>query len=160
MTTTNIEHNRAGRLWNWISSHPVLVTTVISSLVFSLAFLVHANHAYFEFDDHLDSVVPWHVVLARSGQLFRFSNSAVVPNIMGGIPRNAYPGSLQFVSWIFAASSSGEPTWSLAGDGSDTIRCFDSSRHQCSISWGESGLVIPSMTSTSGYECSIENSPT
>lgn len=95
-----MEHRRVRSTWNIVSSHPLSVTAVLAGLLFFLPFLLQWDRAYFEFDDNLDSVVPWSVVLARSGQLFSFSNAATIPNIMAGIPRNAYPASLNIVSWI------------------------------------------------------------
>lgn len=50
--------------------------------------------------DNLDSNVVWFKILAESGKIFA-SNSTVIPNMMGGLPRSCYGSEYNVILWLY-----------------------------------------------------------
>lgn len=50
--------------------------------------------------DNLDSNIVWFKVLGESGMLFA-PNDAIIPNIMGGLPRLSYPTEWNVITWLY-----------------------------------------------------------
>lgn len=72
------------------------------ALLFFLPFVLQWQNAYYTVHDNLDSVFVAFAVLGKSGHVFSFSNAVLLPDVMGAIPRNAYPGGLHTLTWLFA----------------------------------------------------------
>ncbi|NWN94142.1 MAG: hypothetical protein HLX43_06315, partial [Bacillus sp. (in: Bacteria)] len=51
--------------------------------------------------DNLDSNIAWYRVLDRSGELFGPLN-ATIPQIMNGLPRNAFGTEFSGIQWLYA----------------------------------------------------------
>lgn len=78
--------------------------TLVSILILVLYFLPYCiqwDNSYITIHDNLDSDVVWYSSITSSNDLFTISNSAVLPNIMNGIPRNSLPSGYTFVSLLF-----------------------------------------------------------
>lgn len=58
--------------------------------------------AYVLIHDHLDSVFVYPYLLAESGTSFSVTGSATVPQMLGGLPRTAFPSGFNVVVALFA----------------------------------------------------------
>ncbi|WP_345986115.1 DUF6044 family protein [Sulfurimonas sp. HSL-1656] len=73
----------------------------IALLMFYLSPLVlYGEHLLYLVFDNLDSNVVWFKVLAESGMLFAGSD-AIVPNMMGGLPRGSYGSEYNVLQWLY-----------------------------------------------------------
>lgn len=63
------------------------------------------ENAHIRVHDNLDSNIAWYKVLKESGQLFGGMN-AIVPQIMNGLPRNAYGTEFSGIQWLYHFFSS------------------------------------------------------
>lgn len=71
-------------------------------LIVSLApVLLLQSSAYFNIHDNLDSDLVWFKLVAESEHTYSFSNSAVIPNVMNGLPRNVFPPALNLTTTLF-----------------------------------------------------------
>ncbi len=50
--------------------------------------------------DNLDSNVVWYKILAESGKIFA-PNNAIIPNMMGGLPRSSYGSEFNLILWLY-----------------------------------------------------------
>ncbi|KPC98879.1 hypothetical protein LR69_02850 [Geobacillus sp. BCO2] len=59
------------------------------------------EHAHIRVHDNLDSNIAWYRVLVRSGQLFG-PLDAVIPQVINGLPRNAFGTEFSGIVWLHA----------------------------------------------------------
>jgi hypothetical protein len=89
----------------------VLIQRIIERKLLIIAFLILIaylsplfilqENAHIRVHDNLDSNIAWYKVLARSGQMFGPLN-AVVPQIINGLPRNAFGTEYSGIVWLYA----------------------------------------------------------
>ncbi|PLR82799.1 hypothetical protein CVD25_11270 [Bacillus canaveralius] len=77
----------------------ILFAFLILAVYLSPLFLLGEN-AHIRVHDNLDSNLAWYKVLARSGQIFG-SVDAVIPQIINGLPRNAFGSEFTVIVWLF-----------------------------------------------------------
>lgn len=65
-----------------------------------LPYLIWQQDAYVRLHDTLEGELVWLEVLRQSGLAFDFSSDAMLPSILGGLPRNSYP-SAHSLPYIF-----------------------------------------------------------
>lgn len=78
----------------------IVIISVIALFIFMSPLLIFGENSHIFYHDNLDSGIVWYKVLAESGQIFGAS-SAIIPNIMGGLPRFAYPSEFSVIVWLF-----------------------------------------------------------
>lgn len=78
----------------------ILFALVILTLYLSPLFILQEN-AHIRVHDNLDSNIAWYKVLAKSGQMFGDVN-AVIPQIINGVPRNAFGTEYSIIVWLYA----------------------------------------------------------
>src|SRR3954466_15733911 len=78
----------------------ILFALVVIAVYLSPLFIFQEN-AHIRVHDNLDSNLAWYKVLARSGQMFGDVN-AVVPQIINGVPRNAFGTEYSIILWLYA----------------------------------------------------------
>ena len=59
------------------------------------------ENAHIRVHDNLDSNLAWYKVLSESGEIFG-SLKAVIPQVMNGLPRNAYGTEFSGIVWLYA----------------------------------------------------------
>nr|WP_132949504.1 DUF6044 family protein [Thermolongibacillus altinsuensis] len=69
--------------------------------VFVSPYFLLGENAHMRVHDNLDSNIAWYKVLIRSGELFG-SVDAVVPQIINGLPRNAFGTEFSLIVWLHA----------------------------------------------------------
>lgn len=74
----------------------LLILTIYLSPLFILQ-----DNAHIRVHDNLDSNLAWYKVLANSGQMFGDVN-AVIPQIINGVPRNAFGTEYSIIVWLHA----------------------------------------------------------
>ncbi|WHZ02182.1 DUF6044 family protein [Neobacillus sp. YX16] len=78
----------------------ILFALLILTIYLSPLFILQEN-AHIRVHDNLDSNLAWYKVLARSGQMFGDVN-AVIPQIINGVPRNAFGTEYSIIVWLYA----------------------------------------------------------
>ena len=79
----------------------IIIGIALTILVIYLApLLIYGQDLYFQPYDNLDSNVIWYKILAQSGMIFSDSN-AIIPNMMGGLPRHSYGSEFNVMLWLF-----------------------------------------------------------
>ncbi|MDM5296110.1 DUF6044 family protein [Peribacillus simplex] len=63
--------------------------------------LILGENAHIRVHDNLDSNLAWYKVLSESGELFGSIN-AKIPQIMNGLPRNAFGSEFSIIVWLHA----------------------------------------------------------
>lgn len=63
--------------------------------------LILGENAHIRVHDNLDSNLAWYKVLSESGELFGSIN-AKIPQIMNGLPRNAFGSEFSIIVWLYA----------------------------------------------------------
>ncbi|MDP4083133.1 MAG: DUF6044 family protein [Bacillota bacterium] len=89
----------------------MLIQRIKEQRLFILAFLILAaylaplfilqENAHIRVHDNLDSNLAWYKVLAKSGKIFG-STSAIIPQIINGLPRNAFGTEFSGIVWLYA----------------------------------------------------------
>jgi hypothetical protein len=80
------------------------ILAVVLFLGYLALYVMQGSHAIFTIHDNLDSEFVYRVLLAKSGQIFSWSNASTIPQVMNGLPRNAFnANALNVVSWLFVA---------------------------------------------------------
>jgi hypothetical protein len=83
------------------SRHGFWVLISIATLVlYLLPLVVHGEHNYIRVHDNLDITVSSLKILANSGMIFSDS-MAIIPNMMGGLPRLVYGSEFNYLLWLF-----------------------------------------------------------
>jgi hypothetical protein len=78
----------------------ILFALLILTIYLSPLFILQEN-AHIRVHDNLDSNLAWYKVLAKSGQMFGDPN-AVIPQIINGVPRNAFGTEYSIIVWLYA----------------------------------------------------------
>nr|WP_285889575.1 DUF6044 family protein [Neobacillus niacini] len=78
----------------------ILFALLILTIYLSPLFILQEN-AHIRVHDNLDSNLAWYKVLAKSGQMFGDVN-AVIPQIINGVPRNAFGTEYSIIVWLYA----------------------------------------------------------
>ncbi|KAA9019933.1 DUF6044 family protein [Niallia endozanthoxylica] len=78
----------------------IIFALIVLALYVSPLFILGEN-AHIRVHDNLDSNLAWYKVLRESGQIFGPIN-AVIPQVMNGIPRNAYGTEYSGIVWLYA----------------------------------------------------------
>ncbi|MFP5112645.1 DUF6044 family protein [Bacillaceae bacterium C204] len=68
-------------------------------LIYVSPLFILGENAHIRVHDNLDSNIAWYKVLKDSGQLFGSSN-AVIPQIINGLPRNAFGTEFSGIEWL------------------------------------------------------------
>jgi len=76
----------------------IVIALIIIALFVSPLFILGEN-AHIRVHDNLDSNISWYKVLKESGQLFG-SIHAVIPQIINGLPRNAFGTEYSGIQWL------------------------------------------------------------
>jgi hypothetical protein len=86
--------------WNSFNQEKkhLYIASVLIALYVSPLFLLGEN-AHIRVHDNLDSNIAWYKTLTDSGQLFGSIN-ATVPQIINGLPRNAYGTEFSGIQWL------------------------------------------------------------
>ncbi|MFP7297425.1 DUF6044 family protein [Neobacillus niacini] len=78
----------------------ILFALLVLVIYLSPLFILQEN-AHIRVHDNLDSNLAWYKVLAESGQMFGDVN-AVIPQIINGVPRNAFGTEYSIIVWLYA----------------------------------------------------------
>jgi hypothetical protein len=98
-----------GQMMKWWTSlsqekkHLLIASLLLLIYVSPLYILV--GNAHIRVHDNLDSNIAWYKVLKNSGQLFGPIN-AVIPQIINGLPRNAFGTEFSGIQWLHSFFSS------------------------------------------------------
>lgn len=77
-----------------------ILALFILAVYLSPLFILQEN-AHIRVHDNLDSNIAWYKVLAKSGEIFGSAN-AVIPQIINGLPRNAYGTEYSGIVWLYS----------------------------------------------------------
>ena len=83
-----------------IERRAIAASFLILALYLSPLYLL-GEHAHIRVHDNMDSNIAWYRVLARSGQLFG-PLDAVIPQVINGLPRNAFGTEFSGIVWLHA----------------------------------------------------------
>ncbi|MFJ6412825.1 DUF6044 family protein [Terribacillus saccharophilus] len=78
-----------------------ILLCVAAILIFVSPLFLLGDHAHIRVHDNLDSNLAWYKVLAASGQMFGGVH-AVIPQIIGGLPRDALGTEWTLIVWLHA----------------------------------------------------------
>lgn len=81
-------------------SRLLIFSIFIICLYLSPLFLLGEN-AHIRVHDNLDSNLAWYKVLSESGQMLG-SSEAKIPQVINGLPRNAYGTEFSLIVWLYA----------------------------------------------------------
>jgi hypothetical protein len=89
--------------FNYFKAHKgaLLLVACVLVVIYLLPYVVLWERGRYMTWDNLDSVHVLFKLLHESGALFA-SNSTVVPQIMGGLPRGSLPSELSVTTWLYA----------------------------------------------------------
>ncbi|MFL6556342.1 MAG: DUF6044 family protein, partial [Bacillus sp. (in: firmicutes)] len=68
-------------------------------IIYVSPLFILGENAHIRVHDNLDSNIAWYKVLKNSGQLFG-ANDAVIPQIINGLPRNAFGTEFSGIEWL------------------------------------------------------------
>ncbi|WP_026694010.1 DUF6044 family protein [Peribacillus kribbensis] len=85
----------------WESERRQIGFGILIILLYLSPLILLGEDAHIRVHDNLDSNLAWYKVLASSGQMFG-SIHAVIPQIINGLPRNAFGTEWSGIVWIFA----------------------------------------------------------
>ncbi|QIZ10578.1 hypothetical protein HFZ78_30845 [Priestia megaterium] len=86
----------------WTSLRPEIKNLLLAScllIVYVSPLFILGENAHIRVHDNLDSNIAWYKVLKNSGQLFG-SSHAVIPQIINGLPRNAFGTEFSGIEWL------------------------------------------------------------
>lgn len=84
---------------NWSQEKRHLFLATILLFVYVSPLFILGENAHIRVHDNLDSNIAWYKTLRDSGQLFGKINS-VVPQVINGLPRNAYGTEFSGIQWL------------------------------------------------------------
>ena len=87
-------------LWkslNQEKKHLILASFLL--IIYVSPLFILGENAHIRVHDNLDSNISWYKVLKNSGQLFGAPN-AVIPQIINGLPRNAFGTEFSGIQWL------------------------------------------------------------
>lgn len=76
----------------------LVIAFIILAIYVSPLFILGEN-AHIRVHDNLDSNLAWYKVLSESGEMFG-SLKAIIPQVMNGVPRNAYGTEFSGIVWL------------------------------------------------------------
>lgn len=79
----------------------LLVIALIILAIYVSPLFILGEDAHIRVHDNLDSNLAWYKVLRESGEIFG-SLKAVIPQVMNGLPRNAYGTEFSGIVWLYA----------------------------------------------------------
>lgn len=86
----------------WASLSPEIKSLWLASCLLILyvsPLFILGENAHIRVHDNLDSNIAWYKILKNSGQLFGQTN-AVIPQIINGLPRNAFGTEFSGIEWL------------------------------------------------------------
>ena len=86
-------HNQRDQKW--------LCIAVIILAIYVSPYFILGENAHIRVHDNLDSNLAWYKVLSESGEIFG-SLQAVIPQVMNGLPRNAFGTEFSGIVWLYA----------------------------------------------------------
>jgi len=69
-------------------------------ILYLLPLLLYGENLYIRIHDNLDITIPTLKILANSGMIFA-NSIAIIPNMMGGLPRLVYGSEFNYLLWLF-----------------------------------------------------------
>ncbi|MDQ0233652.1 DUF6044 family protein [Metabacillus malikii] len=89
-------------LINYLKSEKwlIIISFIIIAIYLSPLYIL-GEDAHIRVHDNLDSNLAWYKVLSESGQLTG-AIDAVVPQVINGLPRNAYGTEFSLIVWLYA----------------------------------------------------------
>jgi hypothetical protein len=79
----------------------LMIFSFLALAIFVSPYFILGENAHMRVHDNLDSNIAWYKVLTRSGELFG-AVDAVIPQIINGLPRNAYGTEFSLIVWLHA----------------------------------------------------------
>jgi hypothetical protein len=79
----------------------LIVAALIAIALFLSPYFILGDNAHIRVHDNLDSNLAWYKVLADSGQIAG-SVTAEVPQVINGLPRNAFGTEYTLIVWLYA----------------------------------------------------------
>ncbi|WP_048825801.1 DUF6044 family protein [Hymenobacter sp. DG25B] len=83
-----------------LTSSPLLLA-LLGLLLLLIPFLLAGSHSYLLIDDNLDAELSVPYLLARTGTALNYQASAIIPQVMNGLPRNALRPGLSITVLMF-----------------------------------------------------------
>jgi len=83
------------------SEKALIILSFLIITIYLLPLYVLGENAHIRVHDNLDSNLAWYKVLSQSGQMVG-PIDAVVPQIINGLPRNAYGTEFSLIVWLYA----------------------------------------------------------
>jgi hypothetical protein len=84
-------HNQRDQKWLYIA--------IIIIVIYVSPYFLLGENAHIRVHDNLDSNLAWYKVLSESGEIFG-SLQAVIPQVMNGLPRNAFGTEFSGIVWL------------------------------------------------------------
>ena len=89
-----------GEVKNYIAKHKAILLALLVLLVYLSPNIFCPEKARFIIHDNLDSNPVWYKNLAESGKMFS-SGESLIPNSMGGLPRDCYPSEFNLLHLFY-----------------------------------------------------------
>jgi hypothetical protein len=74
---------------------------ILIALLYNLPLIVLGENSHIQIHDNLDSNFVWTHILANSGLIFG-PNDAIIPDLLGGIPRVLFGSEFKLTLWLYA----------------------------------------------------------
>jgi hypothetical protein len=88
------------KIWtSWSQEKRQLWIAFFLLILYVSPLYILGENVHIRVHDNLDSNIAWYKVLKNSGQLFG-ANNAVIPQIINGLPRNAYGTEFSGIQWL------------------------------------------------------------
>lgn len=84
-----------------LKEHRWVVFSMIVITIYLAPLFILQDNAHIRVHDNLDSNLAWYKVLSRSGEMFGPLH-AVIPQIINGLPRNAFGTEYSGIVWLYA----------------------------------------------------------
>lgn len=88
--------------FSFFNSEKNLITFALLLIcIYLLPLYILGENAHIRVHDNLDSNIAWYKVLSESGQITG-STDATIPQVINGLPRNAYGTEFSLIVWLYA----------------------------------------------------------
>lgn len=84
-----------------IKERTLIITSLLFIFFFTAPLFLYGENAHIRVHDNLDSNIAWYRVLADSGELLS-PIDATIPQIMNGLPRQAFASEWSLIVWLHA----------------------------------------------------------
>ena len=84
-----------------IKERNLIITSLLFIFFFTAPLFLYGENAHIRVHDNLDSNIAWYRVLADSGELLS-PIDATIPQIMNGLPRQAFASEWSLIVWLHA----------------------------------------------------------